>query len=177
MAYSTAKMVRQALVPSSDGTQPSPPAHNAADMADAQLEDAIAEADSTIDGYLAARYTVPVAPVATGGDEDGTPVGSVPHPVDYWSRSIAAYNATLIFRGSQDFTDTDPIARRYRDVMTQLQSVSAGKITLNLPTSVTVAAGVGAAAPFNPYQGDLWQPSDFHLGFGNDLRPDDWWVR
>lgn len=175
MAYSTPSMVRKALVPSSDGTQPEPLTHSAADMSDDQLKDAIAEADSTIDGYLGARYTVPVAVVADGLGEDGED-GSIPHPVDYWSRTIAAYLATLTYRRSADFADTDPIARRYKDVMAQLQGVSAGKVTLNLPSSTTSASGVSAGPAVNPYVGDLWQPEDFDLGFGSDLRCD-WWVR
>ena len=157
MPYSTPAMVRLALVPSSDGTLPAQPSGTAADLADAQLTDAIAEADSIIDGYLARRYTVPVAAVS----------GSIPHPVDYWSRNLAAYEASCTYRGSMDFSDNDPVARRYKATMDALKDVAAGRMTLDLPlssgTDSTASSGVGAAV--NPYNGDLWQPSDF------DIRP------
>lgn len=154
MAYSTPAMVRQALVPSSDGSQPtgSNVTHTAADLTDAQLSDSIAEADAIIDGYLSGVYTTPVA---------GAPA---PHPIDFLSRNIAAYNATLAFRGSQDFTDTDPIARRYKDSLAFLQAVGANKVSLPLPRNTGGAgATTSAGAAINPYVGDLWTPDDFSI--------------
>lgn len=153
MAYSTPKMVRQALVPSSDGSQPDPLSNTAADLSDAQLNDAIAEADSTIDGYLGGFYAVPVALVGN----------AVPHPLDYWSRNIASYSATLSYRGSMDFSDTDPVARRYKDTMAALQAVSAGKLKLQLPENFSGYGSTGAGPAQNPYDGDLWTPDDFNL--------------
>lgn len=151
MAYSTPAKVRQALVPSSDGTLPTSPTGTAADLSDAQLTDAITEADATIDGYIGGFYAVPVAEVS----------GAVPHPVDYWSRNIAAYLASCTYRGSLDFTDNDPVARRYKDTLSALQAVSKGTIKLQLPQNVTPNAAAGAGSAVNPYVGDLWQPDDF----------------
>lgn len=144
MSYSTPAMIRQALVPSLEGEQPTEKTNTAADLSDAQLQDAINEADATIDGYLATHYTTPVI---------GDPT---PHPIDYWSRNIAAYNATLAYRQSQDFADSDPVARRFTATMQALQAVAAGKVGLGLPTGESsIAAGVGAAinpvtVPFTP---------------------------
>lgn len=167
-AYSTPALVRKALVPSSDGTVPSPLSHTAADLSDTILNDAIAEADSQIDGYLAGVYVTPVA--------DGTVPGSPPHPIDYWSRNIAAYNATLTYRGSQDFGDNDPIARRYKDTETALKAVSNNKLSLPLPRNVGGAgANTTAGAPFNPYVGDLWTPDDFGVHETPDHRGPFWW--
>lgn len=153
MSYSTPELVRRALVPSSDGSLPDSPSHTAADLSNDQLTDAIAEADAMIDSYVGRYYTTPVASV---GD-------NVPHPIDYWSRNIAAYNATLTFRGSQDFTDTDPIARRYLATVDALKSVSAGTTNLNLPLNVTDSAVAGVGSAINPYVGDLWTTDDFDL--------------
>lgn len=162
MAYSTVKMVRQALVPSSTGEQPVSPTNTAADLTDTQLLDAIAEADSTIDGYVGRFYAVPIALIVADSDEDG-PVGAIPHPIDYWSRNLAAYNATLTLRGSQDFTDDDPVARRYKATMDALKGVGNGTISLQLPDNRSTNASTGASAPYNPYVGDLFDPTDFSL--------------
>lgn len=153
MAYSTPAMVRQALVPTSDGSMPDPPSHTAADLSDQQLSDAISEADSIIDGYIGGHYAVPVAAVA----------GSAPSPLGYWSRTTAAYLATCTYRQSLDFADTDPVARRYNAVMSALKDVSTGKMVLQLPENVSENAASGAGTPINPYAGELWTPDDFSV--------------
>lgn len=165
MAYSTPALVRQALVPSSDGSLPDPASHTAADLTDAQLVGAIAEADAMIDGYLGGLYTVPVA-------LDGT--GNVPLPVGAWSRDIAAYLATLTYRGSLDFTDNDPVARRYKMVTASLQAASSGTMVLNLPRSTAAGAAAGAGSAVNPYVGDLFTPDDFNLT-SLPYSQADWW--
>lgn len=164
MAYSTPAMVRNALNPGTDGTAPPDPASGTgADLSDTQLNDAIAEADAVIDSYIAKYYAVPVAEIITGSDEDGT-VGAIPHPIDYWSRNIASYNATLVVRKSLDFTDDDPVARRYNATMSALVGVSKGQATLQLPENQTPNAATGAGAPVNPYYvGDLFDARDWNL--------------
>lgn len=163
MPYSSPAMVRMALVPSSDGSKPDPPSNTGADLSDAQLSDAIAEADSVIDSYIGHYYAVPVAPILSGENEDGITVGAIPHPVDYWSRNIAAYNATLSFREGQDFADTDPVARRYSATMLALTAVMRGQATLQIPDNTGPAAATGAGQPVNPYAGDLFDPRDWNL--------------
>jgi phage gp36-like protein len=166
MAYSTAASVRKAILPTSDGTVPNPRSNTAADLSDAELADAIAEADSTIDGALGGIYATPVD--TTSG---------VPHPIDFWSRNIAAYVATLAYRGSQDFADTDPIARRFKMTQDAMNMVATGKASLPLPRNSGDSSQVGVGAAFNPYVGDLWTPNDFSLG--PDLHTgrgwDPWW--
>jgi phage gp36-like protein len=149
-------MVRLALVPSLDGALPGTVTNTAADLSSTQITDAIAEADAVIDGYLSGIYVTPVLAVET----------LIPHPVDYWSRDIAAYLATCTYRGQMDIQSTDPISLRYNAVMAFLKDVSTGKASLPLPrnTAGSDAAGNGAAdSPINPYIGDLWDPSDFSL--------------
>lgn len=156
MSYSTPEMVRKALVPSSDGTAPTAPTHTAADLSDAQLQDAITEADAMIDGYIGGVYTTPVSP-------SGSPP-AIPAPVNYLSRNIAAYIATLTYRGSQDFGDNDPIARRYRDAETLLKGVGTGRVSLPLPRNTGTGAVASVGQAVNPYVGDLWTPDDFSIG-------------
>lgn len=158
MAYSTPAMVRLALYPAGDGTTvPSPLSLTAADLTDGQLNDAIAEADALIDGYISKFYATPVAP-------SGDPA-AIPRPVNYWSRTIAAYLATCTYRGSLDFTDQDPVYRRYREVLAALKDVAKGDMSLPLPPVVEdgLAGSGGASAPINPYVGDLFTIGDFQL--------------
>lgn len=155
MAYSTKEMVRLALVPTSSGALPGTPTNTAADLSDEQIVDAIAEADSIIDGYLGKWYTVPVAIVS--------PAVLPPHPIDYFSRNIAAYNATLSYRMSLDFTDNDPVARRYMATMDALKQIAAGDVVLSqlIPKNTGDTSPTGVSPPYNPYVGDLWTPDDF----------------
>lgn len=161
MAYSTPAEVRQALVPTSDGSLPDPATHTAADLSDAQLTDAISEADTLIDGYLGGRYSVPVLAVN----------GAIPHPVDYWSRTVAAYLATLTYRGSMDFSDNDPVARRYNAVLSALKDVAAGRMTLQVTMNTGPSAVSGVGPVSNPYVGDLWTPDDFSIGVASSPYP------
>lgn len=164
MAYSTPALVRKALAPQvGDGTTvPDPLSNTAADLTNEQLDDAIAEADSIIDGYLAKRYATPVKAVEA----------AIPHPIDYWSRTLAAYLATCTYRGSMDFTDNDPIYRRFVQVMDLLKAVAKGDLALGLPTAGSAsgedgnATAGGATAAINPYIGTLFPASDFDVNGG-----------
>lgn len=164
MPYSTPAMVRQALAPSTDGSLPDEPTDTAADLTDTQLTDAINEADATIDAYIGGYYNVPVA-LANN---------LAPHPIDYWSRNIAAYNATLAYRGSMDFADTDPVARRYKDTLAALQAVSTGRLHLQVTDNTGAEAATGAGSVLNPYVGDLWTPDDFFIGPDSEASGQRW---
>lgn len=153
MSYSTPSMVRMALVPSSNGTLPNPASNTAADLTDAQLTDAIAEADALIDSFIGGYYAVPVAAVNS----------AIPHPIDFWSRTIASYYATLTYRQGMDFTDVDPINRRYKDTLGALQAVSAGKLRLQIPENTSGNSATMPGQVINPYVGELWTPDDFSL--------------
>jgi phage gp36-like protein len=89
---------------------------------------------------------------------------TTPHPIDYWCRNIAAYNATLVYRGSVDFQDVDPVARRYKDTMAFLQQVAAGKLALlALVENNGLQSVTGAGPAINPYIGTLFTPDEFDL--------------
>jgi phage gp36-like protein len=155
-AYCTPELVRLALVPTSNGAQPDPPSNTAADLTDAQLIDAIAEAQALVDGYLRARYATPVEPTGDPAVFHSTIV--------YWTRNLALYEATNTYRGSMDYSDSDPVARRYKATMEALKDVAAGKIVLDLPgvgggSSDTGAGSVDPA--INPYVGELFGPDDW----------------
>lgn len=157
MSYSTIAEVRLALAPSlSEGEL----THTAADLTDPQLQDAIAQADSMIDSFIGATYTTPVAPTSTDG---GITFTVTPHPVDFWSRDIAAYLATLTYRKNQDLTATDPIQLRYNMISTFLLNVQNGKGILNLPQNANPQTELGVGQVANPYTGDLFGPSDWDL--------------
>lgn len=147
MTYSLIADVRNALSP--DGSQdPS----TAASLSDAQLQDAIAEADGVIDAYVGSRYQIV---------QDATVPGAATSPVRWWSRSIAAYYAQLTWSRNQDVPEEDPVRQRYESVMTLLKAVNDGSIQLPL----VPLGGVDTSDVFvyNLYDGNLFEPSMFGL--------------
>lgn len=151
MAYSTPAQVRQALVATSDGSLPAQPTHTAADYTDEQLTDSITQADALIDGYIGGFYATPVT-------EPGEPLA-------FWSRTIAAYLATLTFKGSLDLSDSDPVVRRYQIVLTNLKDVAAGRMKLNFPGNDGPSKVAGVGQVVNPDTGpyELFPASDFDI--------------
>jgi phage gp36-like protein len=94
-----------------------------ADEAKARITDAIAEADATIDGFLARRgYALPLQPVPT--------------IVAGWSRAISRY---LLHKSRISLESNDPIVRDYRDALKLLQLTADGKFSLGADD--TVATG------------------------------------
>lgn len=156
MPYSTPAMVRNAVAPGDwAAVPPQTPGGTgtAADMSDQQLSDEIAEADTQIDVALAPYYLTPVAPVE----------GLVPHPIDYWSRNIAAYNATLTNNRNLPVDPNSPVALRYMQTMTAMKGLANGSTVLEIPSLNPDTTGGGAGAPLNPYEGTMFFPSDFDL--------------
>ena len=95
-------------------------------LAHGQLDlDAVAEADSTIDGFLAKRgYPLPLAPV--------------PRLVAGWSRSIARY---LLHKSRISLESSDPIVRDYRDALKLLQLTAEGRFSLGADDAVATGGG------------------------------------
>lgn len=85
-----------------------------ADDALRRIEDAVAQAESLIDGYLAKRGY-------------GLPLNPVPHLVTGWARDIARY---LLHKDRGGKEDSDPIVRTYRDALKFLQQIADGKFSL-----------------------------------------------
>lgn len=84
-----------------------------ADQALANVQAAIDDADSVIDGYLASRYTLPLA--------------SVPGVLVVYGRAIARYN---LHKARQSLETNDPIVRDYRDAVKFLTAIANGQLSL-----------------------------------------------
>lgn len=101
----------------------------AADDALQRIDDAVTQAESLIDGYLAQRsYPLPLSPV--------------PGLVSGWTRDIARY---LLHKDRRGIEDSDPIVRAYRDALRFLELTAAGRFSLgaedpvqNDPTALDV---------------------------------------
>jgi phage gp36-like protein len=164
--YCTVTDVRNALAAApqggswADGQQPTEDmlTGTGADLSNDQLTDAIAEAQARVDSYITGRYVTPVLVDATG-----TPYTSVPHPLDYWTRNIAAYLAKITYAESQDFEDIDPVARRYNMTLLDMTAVRDGKQSIAIPENPTSSSEAAAGTVINPYVGQLFCPSDFDL--------------
>lgn len=101
----------------------------AADEALQRIDDAVADADGLIDGYLHKRgYPVPLDPV--------------PRIVAAWSRDISRYYLHKDRRGGKD---NDPIVRAYKDAMKLLEQLASGKFSLGADDDL-VSEGAGSPA-------------------------------
>lgn len=87
----------------------------AADEARARIEELVAETAGLIDGYLARRYTLPLA--------------AVPVILATWARAIVRYKLHSHREGDER---SDPVVRDYRDALRFLQQVAEGKFSLGL---------------------------------------------
>lgn len=107
----------------------SPDAIADADAALRRIDDAVAEADATIDGYLAKRgYAVPMELAAE----------SARKLIAGWSRAIARY---LLQKDSISDEKTSAIARDYRDAQRLLQATADGKFSLGAEDPQAPGAG------------------------------------
>lgn len=125
-----------------------------------RLTQAIVDAETEVDGKLKVRYTTPFS-------------DPVPEMVAQITRDIAAYLADLTFRQGRDFSsDLDPVYLRYKRAQDNLKGLVDGTFTLE-PVGATSAL---TGAVFNPYDGKLFEMSDFGLVFGvPQRRISDWW--
>lgn len=103
-----------------------------ADAAMARIQDAVSEADSLIDGFLAKRgYALPLAPV--------------PKLVTGWSRAVTRY---LLHKSRISVDSNDPIVRDYRDALKLLQLTADGKFSLGAD-DVVATGGSGTDVRFS----------------------------
>ena len=95
------------------------------------IDEAIADADGEIDGYLAKRYPVPLR--------------SVPKIINKCSKDIAVYN--LFARiGIQEGGEENIVRERYQQSIRYLTMISEGKASLNLDSGGS-GSGSGGSAP------------------------------
>lgn len=158
MGYCGAVDVRRALTGSAQAGGPNsgqPPTNTAADLDDTTLQDSIEEASSTVDAYIDGPYVV--------GTDD------IPKMVIFWTRDIAAYLATLVWRKAKPPATNDPVVLRYNHAMAMLQGVAEGTITLVGPANVEDQPTI-----VNLFPRGLFNQSDFNLhgsGEGSDSWP------
>lgn len=95
-----------------------------ADLALEAITTAIGDASAVIDGYLAARYSLPLA--------------STPSVLIVYARAITRY---LLHKDRRAMESDDAIVRDYRDAMKFLELVSAGKVTLGAGDPTTADNG------------------------------------
>lgn len=100
-----------------------------ADSALARIDDAVADADGLIDGFLRQRgHALPLSPV--------------PRLVSVWSRAIARYN---LHRNRRALESDDPVVRDYKDALRRLQQVADGKLQLGVTDTLANSAGMPKA--------------------------------
>lgn len=167
--YCTVRDVRIALTPGGvDPSASNPRGETAASLEDWQIIDAINEAEGIINTYVAKRYTITPVEIEEVNPEDPmeTWVNMVaPSPLRGWTRTVAAWLATLTYRQSKDIGEDDPVRLRYNMVMGMLSAVSKGEIFLNLP--LVGEDGESGAYAENLYEGKLFDLMDFGLGVGD----------
>ena len=101
------------------------------------IDEAIADADGEIDGYLAKRYAVPLAPV--------------PKVINKFSKDIAVYN--LFSRiGIDEGTDQKTYLNRYNAAVKFLTLVAEGKVSIGADADgdPAAAAAIGFTVKSNP---------------------------
>ena len=100
------------------------------------IDEAIADADGEIDGYLAKRYAVPISPA--------------PKIINKCSKDIAVYN--LFSRiGIDESTDQKTYLNRYNQAIKFLTLVAEGKVSLGAETDdPTTAAATGFSVKSTP---------------------------
>ena len=101
------------------------------------IDEAIADADGEIDGYLAKRYAVPLAPV--------------PKVINKFSKDIAVYN--LFSRiGIDEGTGEKTYLNRYNAAVKFLTLVAEGKVSIGADADgdPAAAAAIGFTVKSNP---------------------------
>ena len=100
------------------------------------IDEAIADADGEIDGYLAKRYRVPIEPV--------------PKVINKFSKDIAVYN--LFSRiGIDEGTEEKNYLNRYNAAIKFLTLVAEGKVSIGTESDDPVtAAATGFSVMSNP---------------------------
>ena len=147
MAYTDASEVRKVLHPTADQTDTG----TAASLSDAQLGEAIEEADQEVDGALGSLYATPFSPT--------------PPLLARVSRDIAAFLATLTHRKGSPIDRDDPVRLRHDRAQQILGQARAGQFDVSDVAPVDTER---ESAVVNPLYGDtsLFSLSDFGLGVG-----------
>lgn len=161
--YCTELDVRAALT---SGASPED-AESAASLPSWQIEDAIREAQGTVDVYVRSRYVVALETLDLPVDPNADPVVTVPtevakYPIRGWTRNVAAWLATLTFRKSHDIGEDDPVRQRYNMTMKMLESIRDRSADLADFQPAVTGDDQGVHVE-NLYEGHLFDQRDFDL--------------
>lgn len=170
--YCTIRDVRLALTPSALETDN----ETAAKLPDWQIEDAIAEAEGTINAFLLSRYTIPTMEVEEPNPENPLEVWVwivAASPIRGWTRDIAAWLCALTFRRNKDLPEDDPIRLRYLMVLGFLTAVRDRNMDLPLPGADT--GDDQGVTVVNLYDGNLFGLEDFNLGYDGHRQAQRFW--
>ena len=150
MAYCGANDIRRALTGSATagGGPPDPPTNTAADLDDEALNDSAEEASAIVDSYIDGPYD--------------TTADKIPPVVRFWTRDIAAYLATLVWRRSKAPAANDPVVLRFNTALDMLKEVADGALTILGPVNVDDQPTV-VTSILTPFAGSLFTPNDFDL--------------
>ncbi len=146
MAYTDPSEVRKVLDPKSDGTAATADPGTAASMSDAQLGEAIEEADQEIDAVLGGVYQVPFSPT--------------PPVIARISRDIAAFLATTTFRKNDPMDRDEPVVRRHDRAQQMLGQARQGQYDVS---DVAPVSTERESAVVNRRESDMFSLSDFGL--------------
>lgn len=130
-------------------------ARSAANLADDQINQAIEDAQSQVDGYLRRRYSLPL-----------------PAPVPALAKSlvidIAAYLAGLNYYQETQLLADDPLSLRYQRAIALLKDIQDGEIDLDVGDGAGPAPDTAGSMsrPVRQYDGSMFGLSDFGLGYG-----------
>lgn len=167
--YCSVRDVRLALTPSA---LPDDEGQTGTELPDWQIEDAIEEAEGTINAVLLSRYVITPFEIEVVNPENPleTWVFMVaPSPVRGWTRDIAAYLVALTFRKNRDLAEDDPIRLRWLMVKGLLDDVRDGKLRLDLPIPSEPLTDQGVHV-VNLYDGKLFDLSDVGLEYDGQSR-------
>lgn len=147
--YCSVEDVREALTP---GGVSSPGGDTAASLRDDQIEDAITQASGRVDLYLSQRYVTPVV-----GAPDATMT-----QLKMWTRDLAAYLGTLTKRKAADIDDNNPVIRRYKNAINDLQMLRDNQAQIDAPLITSTQQDI--AEVVNLYAGTMFWPGDYSVG-------------
>lgn len=145
MSYSTLVSVRTALTAGGVFTD----ATSAASLPDSDIQDKIDEADALIDGYLTARYGLPIS-------------GTIPPLVMMISRDLASLYATITYLGSIPLQPTHPVQLKATQALATLEKIRTGDIMLPLPGAGTLQRTDNPVVE-NAYDGNMFSMGDFDI--------------
>jgi phage gp36-like protein len=123
---------------------------SAAVLPDPDIQDKIDEADALIDGYLTARYSLPIE------------ASAVPPIVRMLSRDLAASYATITYLGSIPIAQNHPVQVKAGSAMATLEKIRTGEIMLSLPGAASTQRTDNPVVE-NAYEGSMFSLEQFNL--------------